>query len=191
MTITRIIVAHGWRADPSKHWFPWLRTVFEKEGKEVTIPALPSPLTPKRHEWVQCLTETIGSPDEQTAIVGHSLGCITALHVLNNVSKEDWKLGALICVSGFDSPLANIPELDEFTTNCNVNMTKIMDRTDLRAVIHSDNDPLVAPAASLSLAQKLNASVICVKGAGHFMDKEGVQPRITEVQEVADLIRSM
>jgi len=43
--------------------------------------------------------QVLGVPDENTVLVGHSLGCVTCLHTL--AAKEgDWKLAGLILVAG-------------------------------------------------------------------------------------------
>ncbi|NJP97715.1 hypothetical protein HCN51_51255 [Nonomuraea sp. FMUSA5-5] len=81
---------------------------------KVEIPALPNSTAPEPEPWITAAAEALGEPDGRTAVVGHSLGCVTALHALDRLDG-DWKLDTLIAVSGFVSPTPALPELDPFT----------------------------------------------------------------------------
>merc|ERR1712166_23711 len=80
MLLRRVVVAHGYTAHPQKHWFPRLKAQLEPLGIQVIVPPLPNTEAPVLEQWVDALTEAIGIPDEQTVVVGHSLGCVAALH---------------------------------------------------------------------------------------------------------------
>ncbi len=115
------------------------------------------------------------SPTTTQVVVGHSLGCISALIALDRLRLKEkrWRCGGLILVAGFSSRLEGIPQLDEFT-GVKIDMTRIIASTPLRVVIHSDNDGVVPPEHSRRLAAELEARVVEVPGAMHFMDREGV-----------------
>ena len=102
--VRRVVIAHGYTAHPKKHWFPWLRRQLEAQGIELTIPALPNTEAPTKEGWVSCLVNALGQPDDSTVLIGHSLGCVTALHALNR-QPEPWRLGGLVLVAGFDENL--------------------------------------------------------------------------------------
>ncbi|MFU8947242.1 RBBP9/YdeN family alpha/beta hydrolase [Mycetocola zhadangensis] len=165
----RIIVAHGYNAAPHRHWFPWLVEQFEPGV--VTVPALPNPRAPELEPWVNTLAETIGDVDDNTILIGHSLGSITTLRVLERMPRP-WRLRGLILVAGFVSALPNLPKLNEFTAPP-VDGAAIAAHISHRAVLGSDNDTTVAPAFTADLARELDAPLTLIPGGGHFVDRLG------------------
>lgn len=176
----RIIVAHGYSASPRDHWFPWLR---ERYGDGVLVPALPDSTSPRPDAWVDALGDAIGTPDDDTILVGHSLGCITTLRVLERLDVP-WSLGGVVLVSGFVDPVPGLPELDPFTTPP-LDVEGIARRIRLRHVIGSDDDAIVPPGLTARLARRLDAPLTIVPSAGHFLAQDGhlELPRILPVLE--------
>jgi len=168
----RVVIAHGYTAHPLKHWFPWLRRQLEAQGVELTIPQLPKTEAPVCDEWVKAVSDALGTPDEKTVLIGHSLGCVTALHALNRLTPQ-WQLGGLILVAGFDEPLSNLPELDPFTAT-QPNHAPIIENVAFRASLVADNDQVVAPERSLAMAGRLKADVCHIQGHHHFTESTGV-----------------
>lgn len=167
----RIVVAHGYRADPSRHWFPWL---VEHYGSDtVSVIGLPNPEEPDLETWVHAASAAIGEVDEQTVLVGHSLGCVTLLHVLNR-KAEPWRLGGLVLVAGFVDALPNLPALDPFTEEP-LDLHRIRRDVAVRHVLRSDDDDVVAAPLTERLAELLDAPTTLVPGAGHFVDRQGVR----------------
>jgi hypothetical protein len=76
-------------------------------------------------------------------------------------------------VAGFAGKLAVLPELDPFLED-GVQLDDVAENIRHRLVIHSDNDPTVPPAASAELASRLDAGVLVVPGAKHFLDVDGI-----------------
>ena len=165
------MIIHGFTADPSANWFPWLSETFSAAGVEVRVPAMPNTMAPELGPWVDTASAAIGEVDDDLVIVGHSLGCITALHALAR-AEGAWKLGGLVMVAGFDAPQTTLPELDEFTADV-PDLAAIASRTRYRRVIASDDDGIVPPSASAELATHLLAPLETVRGAGHFLDRDG------------------
>ena len=64
----RVVVCHGWTANPTKHWFPWLRDQLSEPGVEVLVPGLSSSENPSVNEWVDVLSDVIGIPDDNTKL---------------------------------------------------------------------------------------------------------------------------
>ena len=158
-------------AHPENHWFPWLKNNLDAIGVETEILLMPDPRNPKVNEWVSFLQKTILRHDEQTFFVAHSLGCIALLRHLNSMNITD-RIGGLILVSGFETSLPLHPELDEFT-DTHIDYRIIRSIAQKRAVIVSDNDLVVPPELTITFCSKLNASLVEVKGGGHFMGSEG------------------
>jgi predicted alpha/beta hydrolase family esterase len=165
----RIVVAHGYLADPTRHWFPWL---VEHYGPEVvSVIELPDPEEPELEPWVHTAAARIGEIDEETILLGHSLGCVTLLHVLNRL-EQPWRLGGLVLVSGFVDRLSNLPKLDPFTEEP-LDLDRVRRSTLTRHVLRSDDDGTVAPEHTDRLAALLDAPVTVVPGGGHFVDRQG------------------
>lgn len=181
----RVVVLHGYGASPRSHWFPWLARTLARDGVEVGVPAFPGPDAPVFEPWIEMATAAIGLPDASTVVVGHSLGCPTALHALDRLAADgDWELGSLVLVSGFDGPLAAVPEVASFTAAV-PDYARLLPRLRRRVVIASDDDTIVPPAASADLAGKLDAELITMPGAGHFLGSGG----FTELPLVAAQVR--
>src|SRR4030066_2505824 len=97
----RLIIVHGWEGYPEEGWFPWLKKEMEKRGWEVQVPTMPNANNPKLYEWLSFLQQITGKTDENTFMVGHSLGCITILRFLETLSDKE-SIGTIILVAGFD-----------------------------------------------------------------------------------------
>lgn len=171
MSQPRLFIVHGFTANPDKHWFPWLKGRAEALGMEVIIPAMPNTMAPQESEWLETLRHQVGRVDENTWFIGHSLGCITILRYLME-QPADRVAAGIIMVSGFDEPVANLPELNEFTTEP-LTITASIARIPHQAVIASLNDDIVPTAFTLRLAQRLEAPLYALPASGHFLDREG------------------
>ena len=95
----RVIIIHGWDGYPEECWFPWLKDELEKRGFDVVVPAMPDPAEPEIGAWVGHLAELVGEPDENTYLVGHSMGVQTILRYLASL-EEGW-IGGVVLVAGF------------------------------------------------------------------------------------------
>jgi predicted alpha/beta hydrolase family esterase len=165
----RIIVAHGYNAAPNRNWFPWLVEQFAPGV--VHVPALPNSDAPELEPWVDTLADAIGQPDDETILIGHSLGAVTTLRTLERM-QQPWHLRGLILVAGFVSSLPNLPKLNEFTEPA-IDLVALAARIGHRHVIGSDNDTTVAPSFTAELAHHLDAPLTLIPGAGHFVDRLG------------------
>ncbi|PXA18216.1 hypothetical protein DD876_12495, partial [Staphylococcus pseudintermedius] len=98
-----LYIVHGYQADASKHWFPWLKQSLEIEGHDVEVLNLPNSHEPHVEEWLTYMRQTIPEVDADTIFVAHSLGVITTLKFLNDLDVS--KVGGLAIVSGFKDKL--------------------------------------------------------------------------------------
>ncbi|WP_298585415.1 alpha/beta hydrolase [uncultured Kocuria sp.] len=170
--VRRVVVVHGYDAAPDQHWFPWLRDRLTADGVRTVVVELPEPSFPEAGAWQTALARAVGEPDRHTHLVGHSLGCITVLRHLAGLPRP-WTLGGLVLVAGFTGPLGSVPLLDEFLAE-DVDVSAVRANARRRLVLRSDDDPTVPPAATEALAERLDAPVRVVPGAGHFCGSDGV-----------------
>jgi predicted alpha/beta hydrolase family esterase len=166
----RIVVAHGFNAHPGKNWFPWL--VSQYRPGVVAVPALPDPTAAQLDAWVATLSDALGTVDDDTIIVGHSLGGITAIRTLERLPRP-WSLRGLVLVSGFAEAVPGVAKLDHFTAEP-VDAGLIVHSVRHRRLLASDNDTEIVPAMTARLAQLLDAPLLTVPGAAHFSEKTGV-----------------
>ncbi|MFT4296695.1 MAG: alpha/beta hydrolase [Micropruina sp.] len=178
----RALIFHGYGATPGDHWFGWLADQLDAAGIATIIPPLPDPLSPDRERWDDAVRAAVGAVDEGTAIVAHSLGCLTVLRYLRTLPGP-WRLGTLVLVSGFVAPLPALPELDDYIGD-GCDLTGLAERIDRLAVIRSDDDPFVPPPLTDRLAGLLGVAPRIVPGAGHFLADDGV----TTLPEARDAV---
>ncbi len=186
MTLRRVVVLHGYTAHPGKHWFGWLREQLAPAGVVTEIPALPDTDHPDATAWTDAAAAAIGRLDRETAVVGHSLGTITAIRALGRLLAEqpDARLGALALVAPFVDPVPIYPELDPFTVGV-PELPPLAARIDRRLVIRSDADPEVPIELARPVVAGLAAEEVVVPGAAHFCESEGV----TTLPELAERLR--
>lgn len=81
--MSTIVVSHGLGAGPDSVWFPWFAAELEARGHRVVIPALPEPDKPDPLAWRQALSRaTDQAPSADTVLVGHSIGGVNVLRML-------------------------------------------------------------------------------------------------------------
>ncbi|GBQ07958.1 RBBP9/YdeN family alpha/beta hydrolase [Acetobacter cerevisiae] len=165
------VIVHGYLANPDAHWFPWLKKQLEQRGATVSVPALPSSQAPEPEAWAEALDTLLPHLNNQTVLIGHSLGCVTLLRHLMFRPKGE-TVGGYVLVSGFDKHLQTLPELDAFTDST-LDYEDLQRRSAFRASVFSDNDGIVDPRQSQALAASLHTTTLQVPGGGHFLGREG------------------
>ncbi|KAF6628679.1 serine hydrolase family protein [Paenibacillus sp. EKM208P] len=167
----QVYIIHGYTASPADHWFPWLQDKLQEDGVSVDILEMPNSQSPKLNEWIEHLLQNIKVLHKDTYFIGHSLGCVSILRYLQQVSIPE-PLGGLVFVSGFTDPVPSLPSLDEFT-NGPLDYQQIMDSLKARSVIASKDDTIVPFALSKKLAEDIQADFHEVDHGGHFLQSDG------------------
>lgn len=176
----RIYITHGYTANKDKHWFPWLEKKLAEQGIECQRLTMPNSDNPMPETWLKYHQEKI-MLDENTILIGHSLGCIATLNFL---ATQQQKIKGVIFISGFYEKLSNLPELDCFV-DFYQNLTACKPENSF--VLASLNDHIVPHQYSDHLAQFLGAEYIRLPKGGHFLDREGV----TELPIVLELVHKI
>jgi len=85
-----IFIFHGTEGHPNENWFPWLKSEIKKFGHNVIVPQFPSPpiVPAKISEWFDILTDYENQIKEDSIIIGHSLGGVFTLRVLEKLNHK-------------------------------------------------------------------------------------------------------
>lgn len=182
MSKVNVFIIHGFMATPQDHWFQWLKDELEVRGIVVKVLSLPDSASPNPTSWHNAMSENIDKLDGNTFIVTHSLGTVSLLSYLEDRISDDSKIGGLVIVSGFVSPLPKLPQLDSFVSN-QINFNKIIQVTHKRAVFGSPQDPIVPYALTEQLAKELDSEIFPIENAGHFLASDGFEtfPKLLKV----------
>lgn len=186
----KAILVHGWEGRPDNEWRPWLRQELEKNGFTVTVPAMPNTSIPTLEKWVPYLAHVVGKPDEQTYLVGHSLGCVTILRYLETL-RTDERAGGAIFVSGFGYDLEHEGYKGELSSffKTPINWEKVKTRCNKFVAIHSDDDPWVPIKHNALFKDKLDAKSIIQHGMGHYSEDENITELPIVLHELLEISR--
>ncbi|MCK3658181.1 alpha/beta hydrolase [Pasteurellaceae bacterium Pebbles2] len=172
--LKNIYITHGYTANSSKHWFPWLKQQLKVRSKNnefsTALFDMPNSSQPDPQQWLAYHQQQIQHLDEHSYFIGHSLGCVATLRYLQQMKK---KIGGVILVAGFAEPLPNLPELDAFCTPA-LDFDALINLIPKRLVIASDDDDVVNVQFSRNLAQNLQADYIELTQHRHFLDRQGI-----------------
>ena len=182
--LMKVFIIHGYQSSPEQHWFPWLATKIEQMGSQCEIVHLKGSDQPNFATWRQNLEAQVYPLNEQTIIVAHSLGCISVLDYLSE-ALNGRLIKAIFMVAGFNEKLTALPELNQFVQQAKLNDALLRFRIQQRYSLFSCNDPFVPAPLSIRFGQLLNAQMIEVKKAGHFIQSDGLSefPQLWEKLE--------
>lgn len=179
---SNVFIFHGTEGHPKENWFPWLKQELEAKGCNVIVPQFPSPpvIPAKISEWFDVLKEYDQYIDENTVFVGHSLGGIFTLRVLEKLGhpvKAAFFVGAPIGVK----PILNY-DRDSSFSGFDFDWDNIKGKAKNFVVYQSDDDPYVGLDNGKELAQHLGIELSFIPNAGHFNAKAGY----TEFNDLRD-----
>jgi len=183
----RVIIIHGWEGYPEEGWFPWLKESLEKKSYEVAVPLMPHPAEPTIDDWVGKVAEVVGDPDADTYLVGHSIGCQTALRYVQGLD-EGVKIGGVLLVAGFVhlKPEELEDEEDQRIAKpwleTPIYWEKCKQHCDRYTAIFSKDDPCVPVSDAEIFKQNLGAKTVILDGLQHINGEAGV----TELPEALE-----
>lgn len=184
----RAVIVHCWNGYPEYCWYPETKKELEAEGFAVEVPALPENYAPKLAIWLPKLQETIGTPDEDLYLIGHSAGCITILRYLEQLDEKQ-KIGGVVLVAGFTDDLG-YAELKNFF-EIPIDFEKIKTKAKKFVAIASDNDEFVPLKHADIFEEKLGAQKIITHNMGHFSGPVDNSESITSLPDVTEAIKHM
>lgn len=174
----RVFIIHGWAGKPNEHWLPWLANELEQKGFEVNLPEMPETDNPKMDLWIPYLKEQVGTADQDTYFVGHSIGCLAILRYLE---KYNEKIGGAVLVAPWVilNPISFATSedkkiADEWTDNP-FDWRKLKELCPHFVVLFSEDDPDVPFDKNKPIFENgLGAKIVVEKDKGHFTSSEGV-----------------
>jgi uncharacterized protein len=168
-----VFIFHGTEGHPEENWFPWLKGELESRGCNVFVPQFPSPpvVPAKVGEWLDILKEYESKIDENAILIGHSLGGIFTLRILEKLAhpvRAAFFVGTPIGIR----PISNYKR-DEAFSGFSFDWEAIKRKAGHVGVFHSDDDPYVGLENGQALARNLGVELSFVPNAGHFNAKAG------------------
>lgn len=150
-----------------------MKQELEQKGHKVFVPQFPSPpiVPAKISEWFDVLKNYEQYINEDTLLVGHSLGGIFTLRVLEKLThpvKAAFFVGTPVGVR----PIANYDRDNSFS-GFTFDWDKIKNKAKHFVVFQSDDDPYVGLENGKELAKNLGVELSFVPNAGHFNKKAG------------------
>ena len=170
--MTNVFIIHGSYGHPKENWFPWMKYELEKLNCNVFVPKFPTPKDQRLDAWLKVLEDYDEYLNENSILVGHSMGCALILRKLELMKK---KVKVVFLVGGFTKDLWNGKYgsiIDTFFYK-GFDWQKIKDSARKFMIYQSSNDPLVSVSMGKEMAEKLEGDLIMVKNAGHFNEESG------------------
>lgn len=171
--MNNIFIFHGTEGYPEENWFPWLKEKLEALGHQVFVPQFPSPpiVPAKISEWFEVLKGYEQYINEDTIFVGHSLGGVFTLRILE---KLDHPVRAALFVG---TPVGVQPityyDRDVSFSGFSFDWPAIKSKAKSFVAFQSDNDPYVSLGNGQELAKELGIELSFIPNAGHFNQKAG------------------
>ena len=85
------VILHGYTGSNQTNFIPWLKAELEQRGARVQAPQLPNTDNPTEVEQVQYVLDNVAF-DENTVLIGHSLGGLVAMRVLEKLPHKIHRL---------------------------------------------------------------------------------------------------
>lgn len=185
------LILHGNGGNGQKNWYPWLRKELENRGYVVFTPDMPESDKPILEKWIDALTPLLPVINKETIIIGHSLGCPTAIQF---VSQNKLQVKKLILVAPTHPQMEwneiykthdkkNAEQMEKFTKVA-VDWDLVQKSCQQIIGLFSDNDKYI-PKSTLDLYQHdLPGTYHLYKGKGHFNHSD----KIFELPELLEMI---
>ena len=186
---TNVFIFHGTEGFPEENWFPWMKQKLQALGCNVIVPQFPSPpiVPAKISEWFDVLKKYENEITENTILIGHSLGGLFTLRVLEKLNHP------ILAAVFVGTPVGVRPILnwDRDSAFCGFkfNWDRIKNEAKNFIVYQSDDDPYVGIGNGEELAMQLGIKLTFIPGAGHFNKKAGYTEFLHLLEALKPLIK--
>lgn len=137
------VILHGFEGRPDKPRWQWVKKELETLGHTVIIPALPNPDEPSETEQVAAALAA-ADYDENTVLVGHSLGGVVAMKVAEKLKKTILRL--VLIATPTDPNFKDKPRNFEKRFTWKFDGEKIRDNVKTIQILHDPRDYAVSEA---------------------------------------------
>lgn len=172
----RVFIIHGWEGYPEEGWFPWLKKGLEKNGFEVAVPKMPEAKRPNIEKWLSKIGEIVGTPDEKTYFVGHSIGANAVMRYIESLAGK--RVGGAVLVAPYFGKInlesGEAEKIARPWLENNINFSKIKKSAGNIVVIFSDNDEWVPLGNKEFFKKNLSPKIIIEHDKGHINGEAGV-----------------
>ena len=187
--MNNVFIFHGTEGYPEGNWFPWLKQEFEQKGCKVFVPQFPSPpiVPAKIAEWFDVLKNYEQYINENTILIGHSLGGIFALRILEKL-EHPIKAAIFVGTPIGVQPIKNY-DRDNGFSGFSFDWESIKKKATDFVVFQSDDDPYVGLENGKELSKNLGVELSFIPNAGHFNKRAGyikfekLRDRVLEILE--------
>jgi predicted alpha/beta hydrolase family esterase len=158
------IFIHSTGGNPEEAFLPWVRARLEEKGIKTSAPILPSSEWPDREGWKQAVL-SVYDPQQETILVGRSLGGTLIPHVLENIQvKATFSLAAPINHLGWENLMDFFSKGPDYMAA----------RKHVEHYEHwySDDDPYVDLEQGKEFQELLGGEFRVFKGYSHFYNTE-------------------
>lgn len=166
------ILLHGYGDNSKKYFFPFLSKELKKQGHNVFVPDLPNSGKPNINDQVEYVLKNF-KIDENTIILGHSLGGVLAMRLVEKINK---KIRKLVILDSFLRPeFTDGIDRSNLAQSCDwkFKFSKIKANVKKIIIIADINFPTVSRTQSIELKKKLDDRLIFINPEeNHFRGKE-------------------
>ncbi len=160
------VFLHAFKANSKEDFWPWLKN--KLNGSEIFLEDLPKPFNPDLKEQMNFVLNKT-KINENTTIVGHSLGCVLAMKML---AEKKLKIKKLILVAPPLQPKKFVdnkkrPPLEKYC-DWKFNFKKIKELADDILVFADKEDPVLFMEDPEKITEKLSAEIIKLNKGNRF-----------------------
>jgi leucyl-tRNA synthetase len=172
------VLLHGFTATPKDDFHPWLKRELESRGYHVTAPELPNTENPTIPEQIEYVLKNIKF-DSNTVLLGHSLGAVVAMKVVEQLKQPIRKL---VLAGGFMKPkFKDHSRPFEVGFDWRFDVLKIKNNAKEIRILHALNDSAVPRERAYELQDAFGAHVLFFEAEGDHIcgDREPILLRNT------------
>ncbi|MBU0646517.1 alpha/beta fold hydrolase [Patescibacteria group bacterium] len=166
----RIILVHGFNANPEMNFHPWLAEQLRERGFEVVAPNLPLSINNDFNlpEIIEQMREQVGVLKSDDILLGHSLGAFIILQYLEAVEMVETPRAVIMVAAPWKVSRPELRQLFLVDLDADVLMWKAREFV----VIHSKDDELVPIDHGKKLAEAFKARLVETESDDHFMGEQ-------------------
>jgi uncharacterized protein len=170
----KALILHSWFGKINADWLPWIQKKLIAKHYQVFLSQIPTfdSNLPELNTSLSFINKQT-KVDNNTLVIGHSLGCLLAMRL-----AEKKSFAKMILVAGWD--YNDLTAEHQLFWKTKIKHDLIKKNVKEIIVVSSDNDPYVTQAISAEMCKRLNGKFVLVPGAGHFTEKYGV----TKIPEI-------